>query len=221
MAVRKLYGIVSSTDTMRALASLFEHELEFEFIPLDLKAKASHHNYDPILSLSPFGQLLVFQDGDLTLLESRTIMRFISHKYGKPGKEQVYLVPKQQGIAATWIDVEDHQFDPPASKLRDELVEKTRNGLPTDETVVAEEEDKLIEILDVYEERLSNSKYLGGDRFTSADLTHLPNLYYLTGASVTVKHLFDERPHVRAWCTTILSRPAWIKVVETVQKIVD
>ncbi|KAJ7972932.1 glutathione S-transferase-like [Quillaja saponaria] len=220
MAVRKLYGIVGSTDTIRALSSLFEHELEFEFIPLDLKAKATHHNNDPILSLNPFGQLLVFQDDDLTLFESRTIMRFISHEYAKPGEEQVYLVPKQQGIAATWIDVEDHQFDPPASKLRQELVDKPRSGLPTDENVVAEEEAKLIEVLDVYEERLSNSKYLGGDRFTSADLTHLPNLYYLMDASVT-KQLFYERPHVRAWCNTIMSRHAWIKVVEMVQKIVD
>ncbi|KAK9280870.1 hypothetical protein L1049_003761 [Liquidambar formosana] len=65
----------------------------------------------------PFGQVPVFQDEELTLFESRAIMRFISHAYQKSGKEQVFMTPKLQGIAAGWIDVEDHQFDPPASKL--------------------------------------------------------------------------------------------------------
>ena len=148
--------------------------------------------------------------------ESRAIMRFITHNYHKLGTELVFEVPKQQGIAATWIDVEDHQFNPPAEQLRQELVDKTKKGLTMNKEVVAEAEAKLVKVLDVYEERLTHSKYLGGDRFTSADLSHLPNLYYLMGTPV--KRLFEERPNVSAWCRHILSRPAWIKVVEMVEK---
>ena len=142
-------------------------------------------------------------------------MRFISHHYPKPGKEQVYEAPKQQGIVAAWIDVEDHQFDPPASKLRMELLEKSQNGLSADKQVVAQEEANLARVLDVYEERLKHSNYLGGDKFTSADLTHLPNLYYLM--KTPVKRLFDERPHVSAWSTNLLARSAWAKVVHMVK----
>uniref|UniRef100_A0A5B7BV10 glutathione transferase n=1 Tax=Davidia involucrata TaxID=16924 RepID=A0A5B7BV10_DAVIN len=147
-------------------------------------------------------------------------MRSISHVYPNPGKEQIYMVPKMQGIAATWIDVEDHQFDPPASKLILELVYKPKNGLPSDQTAVSQEEAKLAIVLDVYEDRLAHSKYFGGDKFTSADLTHLPNLYYLmaTPAKRLFDHLFDHRPHVGAWCNDIMSRPAWTKVVEMVEK---
>ena len=148
--------------------------------------------------------------------ESRAIMRFITHYYRKPGTELVYEVPKLQGIAATWIDVEDHQFSPPAEKLRQELVDKAKKGLPMDKEVVAEAEAKLVKVLDVYEERLKHSKYLGGDRFTSADLTHLPYLYHLMGTPV--KQLFEERPNVSTWCKDILSRPCWSKVVEMVEK---
>nr|XP_023925317.1 glutathione S-transferase-like [Quercus suber]POE94798.1 glutathione s-transferase [Quercus suber] len=148
--------------------------------------------------------------------ESRAIMRFITHYYLKPGTELVYEVPKLQGIAATWIDVEDHQFSPPAEKLRQELVDKAKKGLPMDKEVVAEAEAKLIKVLDVYEERLTHSKYLGGDRFTSADLTHLPYLYHLMGTPV--KQLFEERPNVSTWCKDILSRPCWSRVVEMVEK---
>ena len=60
-----------------------------------------------------------------------------------------------------------------------ELLEKPEKGLSADMKVVAEEEANLARVLDVYEERLKGCKYLGGDKFTSADLTHLPNLYYL------------------------------------------
>ncbi|GAV89456.1 GST_N_3 domain-containing protein [Cephalotus follicularis] len=163
MAAKKLYGTLSCPATMRALASMFEHELNFEFIPVDLTGAGDHDvKKGPFLSLNPFGNGLLFQDGDsLTLFESRAIMRFISHQYPKPGKEQVFIVPKLQGIAATWIDVEDHQFDPPTSKLVMELVHKPKIGLPTNQAVVAEEEAKLAMVLDVYEERLTVSPYLG------------------------------------------------------------
>lgn len=142
-------------------------------------------------------------------------MRYISHEYGKRGEEKVYEAPKLQGIAAAWIDVEDHQFDPPASNLITELVFKRRKGL--EEVVVEEEERKLGKVLDVYEERLSRSMFLGGDKFTSADLTHIPSLYFLM--KTPVKRLLEERPHVMAWCTGIMSRPGWKKMVEMVQKL--
>lgn len=125
------------------------------------------------------------------------------------------MEPKMQGIVAGWIDVEDHQFDPLASKLRWELVYKPKNGLATDEALVAKMEAKLGLVLDIYEKRLEHSKYLGGCKFTSADLTHLPNLYYLMGTKV--KRLFPSRPHVSTWCDEILSRPSWKKVVEMIE----
>lgn len=214
MSGAKLYGAVESPETMRALASLYEHGLEFEFIPIDLKA--GEHKKQPFLSLNPFGEVPVFQEGDMTIFESRAIMRCISHIYPKPGKEQIFVEPKMQGIVAGWIDVEDHQFDPPASTLRWELVQKPKNGLATNEAIVAQMETQLGRVLDVYEERLEYSKYLGADKFTSADLTHLPNLYYLMGTNV--ERLFRSRPHVSKWCNEILSRAAWRKVVEMVEK---
>ncbi|GAB4829976.1 hypothetical protein Ancab_019620 [Ancistrocladus abbreviatus] len=172
MAAPKLYGSVDSTATMRALASLFDHEVEveFEFVAIDLKA--GDHQTPSFLSLSPFGEVPVFQEGGLTLFESRAIMRYISHSYPKPGKERVYMTPKMQGIVAAWIDVEDHHFNPPAAKLIAELVQKPKKGLVADQAVVAEGATELSLVLDVYEERLTESEFLGGDKFTSAILAY-------------------------------------------------
>lgn len=112
-------------------------------------------------------------------------------------------------IVGVWIEVESQKFEPAASKLAWELAYKPIFGLTTDDAVVEENEKKLSEVLDVYESRLSHSKYLGGDSFTLADLHHLPNMKYLMGTKV--KRLFDERPHVSAWAADIQSRPAWVK----------
>lgn len=232
--IRKLYGTVDSVSTMRALASLFEHELEFEFVAIDLKSR--EHKKEPFLSLNPFGEVPVYQEDDLIIFESRAIMRTISHTYPKIEKEQIYMNPKLQGIAAAWIDVEDHEFSPPASTIISEFIFKKNNisspldkdkdtspyfevlalSPPVDYSVVAQAETELAKVLDVYDERLKESKYLGGDKFTSADLTHLPYLYYLM--KTPTKQLFDERTYVRAWCSKILSRPGWLKVEEMITK---
>ncbi|KAK1559833.1 hypothetical protein Q3G72_018896 [Acer saccharum] len=55
-----------------------------------------------------------------------------------------------------------------------------------------------------------------GDKFTAADLTHLPCLYYLM--ATPIKSLFNDRPYVSAWCAAILARPAWSMVVFMVDK---
>lgn len=38
MAIRKLYGNLNSLGTLRALVSIYDHELDVELIPIDLKS---------------------------------------------------------------------------------------------------------------------------------------------------------------------------------------
>ncbi|KAL8143091.1 hypothetical protein V2J09_016123 [Rumex salicifolius] len=111
--IRKLHGSVDCFATQRVMASLFEHQLEFQFVPVDLKAA----NNPYLLSLNPFGEIPVFEDGDVTLFESTAAMRFIAHEYATQAIQQVYMTPLTQGVAATWIDVENHQFREPAVRL--------------------------------------------------------------------------------------------------------
>ncbi|KEH43410.1 phi class glutathione S-transferase [Medicago truncatula] len=63
----------------------------------------------------------------------------------------------------------------------------------------------------MYEKRLSESKYLGGDSFTLVDLHHLPSLHYLMKSQS--KKVFESRPYVIAWVADITGRPAWSKVL--------
>ena len=120
-------------------------------------------------------------------------------------------------MASVWMDVESQQFDQTASKLVWELLAKpVLLDMSTDTANVEENEAKLAKILDVYESRLAQSKYLGGECFTLADLHHLPTIHYLMGTQA--KKLFDSRPHVNAWVADITARPAWLKVIALQKK---
>ena len=67
------------------------------------------------------------------------------------GRRASLLGWQGQDIVTNWVDVEDHQFEPPAAKLIFEMVIKPNNGLAPDQGVVAEAEAKSGNVLDVYE----------------------------------------------------------------------
>ncbi len=205
----KVHGSVMSTAAQRVFACLNEKELEFEFVPVDMRS--GEHKQPHFLSLNPFGQVPAFEDGDLKLFESRAINQYIAHTYADKGNQLICQDLKKMAILSVWMEVEAHQFDPVSSKLSWELVFKPLFGMTVDASVVEENKAKLAKVLDVYEAQLAHSKYIGGDCFTLADLHHLPDTQILMGTQA--KKLFDSRPHVSAWCADILARPAWLKVV--------
>ncbi|KAJ0597797.1 putative glutathione transferase [Helianthus annuus] len=211
----KVHGTVGSPATFRALAALHEKDLDFEFIPVNLSAK-EHKSPQFLAHNNPFGQVPVFEHGDLKLFESRAITKYVAEAFADKGTSLIHKDPKKSAIQTVWTEVEAQKFDPTVAKLGWEIVLKPMFGMTTDEAVVAEFEKKLEPLLDVYEKRLTESKYLGGDSFTLADLHHLPTLQGIMGTKV--KSLFDARPHVSAWASDILSRPAWVKVASMLTK---
>ncbi|XP_027159859.1 glutathione S-transferase-like [Coffea eugenioides] len=207
----KVHGSVFSPAVLRVFACLNEKDLESEYVEINMRA--GEHKKESFLALNPFGQVPGFEDGDLKLFESRAINQYIAQAYADKGNQQLTFVQdaKKMGPVYVWMEVEAQKFDPPSSKLVFELAVKPLLGMNTDDAVVAEHEGKLGEILDVYEARLGQSKYLAGDCFTLADLNHLPAINYLMGT--TARKVFDARAHVSAWCADILARPSWAKVL--------
>ena len=67
MASIKVHGVPMSTATMRVLAALYEKELEFELIPVDMRAGA--HKQEPFLSLNVSPPCLFsWSSSDLTFI---------------------------------------------------------------------------------------------------------------------------------------------------------
>ncbi|KAK6154205.1 hypothetical protein DH2020_013844 [Rehmannia glutinosa] len=176
----KVHGHPLSPAVKRVVACLEEKSIPYEFVLIDLS------------------------------IESRAITQYIAHAYADKGTPLISNDPKKMAIVSIWTEVESQRFDGSASKLSFEIVVKPILGMTTDEGVVDHHQATLAQILDVYESRLSQSKYLGGDEFSLADLHHIPIINNLFGTKI--KALFEARPHVSAWCNDILGRPAWQKV---------
>ncbi|KAK8521844.1 hypothetical protein V6N13_021922 [Hibiscus sabdariffa] len=212
MAIVKVHGYPLSNATQRVLACLYEKDVEFEFVNIHLGA--GEHKSETFLALNPFGQIPALEQGDLKLFESRAITQYIAQEYSDKG---THLLPvpgsnKTMALVQLWKEVETHQFEPPSTNLVRELCLKPFFGMTTDTAVVEENQGKLAKVLDVYEARLAQSKYLACEQFTLVDLHHLPNVQYLMRTEV--KKLFDSRPHVSAWVADITARPAWSKVLD-------
>ncbi|XP_030473885.1 glutathione S-transferase F13-like [Syzygium oleosum] len=115
-------------------------------------------------------------------------------------------------IVETWMEVEAHQFDSPVRAIVGQMIVNPIHGIAPDEKIIQSETEKLQNVLDVYEERLSKSKYLAGDNYTMADLNHIPYLVYFMRTPKA--NVISSRPHVNAWWADISSRPAAVKVAE-------
>lgn len=111
-----------------------------------------------------------------------------------------------------WLEAEGQSFNPPSSVLVFQLAFAPRMKIKQDEKLIKQNEAKLASVLDVYDKRLGESRYLAGDDFTLADLSHLPNAQYLNGTDVG--ELFKSRKNVERWWDEISRRESWKKVVE-------
>ncbi|KAK8966316.1 putative glutathione S-transferase GSTF1 [Platanthera guangdongensis] len=202
----KVYGSPVSTCTARVLAVIEELGLEYELVPVDLST--GEHKRPPHIERNPFGQIPALEDGDLVLFESRVITRYLVRKYGKGSDLLKEDTPVEAATVDQWIEVETQHFNGPVSAVVfQHLFLPLFFGGTTDEKAAAAEAEKLGKVLDVYEVKLSKTKYLAGDFYSLADLHHLSYGHYLIAATPHGS-LIHSRPHVKAWWDRITSRPA-------------
>ncbi|ERM96285.1 hypothetical protein AMTRI_Chr09g34950 [Amborella trichopoda] len=212
MAAVKVFGPPMSTAVARVLACLYEKQAEFELVRIDMSK--GQHKKPEYLAIQPFGQVPAFQDENVILLESRAISRYIVDKYqdqGTPGLLGSNFI--ERASIDQWIEAEAQSFQPPSGALVFQLFFAPLMGLKTDKVIIDQNQAKLEKVLDIYEKMLEENRFLAGDRFTLADLTHLPNCEYLV-QKTDRSGLILGRKNVRRWWEEISSRPAWKKVVE-------
>jgi glutathione S-transferase len=206
----KLYGIASSTCTGRVLVTLFEKGVEdFELKVVNVRkgeGKTPEHK-----SLQPFGLIPVLQDGDLTLFESRAIIRYIADKFQGQGTPLYGKTPTERAVVEQWLEVEAQNFN---AACRDSL--KYAAASPVNEENLAQSLEKLGKVLDIYEARLSKTEFLAGDFISLADLSHLTTGWKLFDKYKQGGVCFEGRPHVKAWWEAISSRPAWKRVLDMI-----
>jgi len=174
--------------------------------------KGQHKSPEYLQNLQPFGQIPVLEDGDVKIFESRAIARYICDKHESQGTKLFGSSLKERALVNQWIEVESQNYNPAVSSIVFQIVFTPMFGLKRNDAVVDEQVAKLEKVLDVYETQLSKSKYLAGDFFSMADLSHLPYTNLLVNATDKAE-VITSRPHVHAWWKDISSRPSFTKVL--------
>ncbi|EEF52801.1 glutathione-s-transferase theta, gst, putative [Ricinus communis] len=208
----KVYGPPLSTAVSRVLACLLEKDVDFQLIPVNM-SKGEHKKPD-FLKIQPFGQVPAFQDESISLFESRAICRYICEKHADKGNKGLYGTnPLAKASIDQWLEAEGQSFNPPSGALVFQLAFAPRMKIPQDEGLIKQNEEKLGKLLNIYEKRLGESRFLAGDEFSLADLSHLPNTQYVVAAT-DKGELFTSRKNVGRWWSEISSRESWKKVVQ-------
>ncbi|XP_072968748.1 uncharacterized protein [Typha angustifolia] len=216
--VKVYYGRPMLPDVSRVLACLYEKDVEFKLVDM---YEGKHMPAD-LLKLQASTRVPVpgIEDGSTFLSESRAICRYVSGKYVDRGNK--YLLGRdmlERASIEQWLKSEEQSFDPPSWALVFHLAFAMHTRLiEPDRALIDQSEQRLAKVLDVYEQRLSESRYLAGNEFTLADLSHLPNSHYLAESSEWA-YLFQKRKNVQRWWELISHRPSWTKVVDKLNEV--
>uniref|UniRef100_A0A452XZR9 glutathione transferase n=2 Tax=Aegilops tauschii subsp. strangulata TaxID=200361 RepID=A0A452XZR9_AEGTS len=204
----KVYGWAVSPFVARPLLCLEEAGVEYELV--SMSRAAGDHRQPDFLARNPFGQVPVLEDGDLTIFESRAVARHVlrNHKPELLGSGS----PESAAMVDVWLEVEAHQHQTPAGTIVMQCILTPFLGCKRDQAAIDENAAKLTKLFDVYEARLSASRYLAGDSLSLADLSHFPLMRYFMDTEYA--SLVEERPHVKAWWEELKVRPAAKRVTE-------
>nr|CAB3482649.1 unnamed protein product [Digitaria exilis] len=188
-------------DVSRVLTCLYEKNVKFETI------KAS---YKDILGLQASRSVPVpFYDGPVFLQET------YEHQ-GYPfllGKDVLERASIEQ-----WLRNEEHAFDPPSRALFCHIAFPLHDEEDNNNEDINREKRKLEEVLEVYEQRLGESDYLAGNKFTLADLVHLPGTHHVI-TSERFAYLYDSRKNVQKWWNRISARDSWQQVLKDMRTV--
>lgn len=210
-----LYGDKAATCTQRILILLEELELKYDFINIDLiKMEQKSESF---LKLNPFGNVPVIEYDSYTIFESRSILRYIS----KNNNDYKDLTLDDSVYVDMWLEAEAQTMSPILSKIVYEKIFKklTDPKYIIDEKLINTEIVNLKKVLDIYEVRLSNSKYIGGDQFSIADISNIPYIHGLVKCGY--KYVLKEFPQTYRWIKKIMSRDSVKQVLETNNKKVN
>ena len=191
----KLYDLELSGNCykVRLLCSLVGVPLNI--VPVDLLA--GEHKKEPLLTLNPFGEIPIFQDGDTVLRDSQAILVYIARKWG--GESWLPTGAAEEAHVVEWLmtAANDIARGPGDARLHDKF------GYDLD---VGKARDKARHTLTLMENHLSKRSWLVLERPTIADIACMPYVALAPEGGVPL----DDYPAVRAWTGRIKALPGFI-----------
>jgi len=193
----KLYDFPSSPNCQRVRVVLEEKTLAYDTVRVDLPKKEQKE--PEFLKLNPRGKVPVLVDGETVLYESRIINEYLEEQYPEPP-----LMPKDPARRAKIRLLMDYaltELIPPHQKLRQQMLKDENER---DQTEVESAKRELIDMLQKFEQELTDQPYLAGD-FSLLDAAVIPRFLRLAEWNV----LNDRSlPRLGKWLERMKERPS-------------
>ena len=196
----KLYDVTLSGHAHRARLFLGLLGLEYELIPVDLRAGEQHG--EAFRAINPFGQVPVLDDDGVIVPDSLAILVYLATKHGRSD----WLPTDAAGAARVqrWLSVAAGQiaFGPCAARL------VTLFGAAFDhQEVIA----RAHAILKLVEQSVTGQDWLAADHATIADVA----LYSYIARAPEGDVDLAPYPQVRAWLARVEALPGFVPFPET------
>ena len=158
-------------------------------------------------ALHPAGTAPIITDGDLVMAESTAIVEYISQRHGG-GRLSVQANDPDYPHYLYWMQFNNNLQGALFIKLAVQStgVEPGPDNMMMKTTLRREEG-----IYRALEQRLGESDYLGGSRFSCADIMSVFNLTSL--AMLGARAIDDSLPNTRAYVERVTARPAYQKAM--------
>jgi glutathione S-transferase len=198
----KLYDRHTSPNCQRTRVVLYEKNLSYQTIPVDLVKK--EQKQPEFLKMNPYGKVPVLVDGDTIVYESCIINEYLEEKYPNPP-----LLPKDPGLRSKiriLIDYGVNRTYPAYERLRNEMlkVESERNL-----GVISQARHELKGLLQRFEDEIGAQPYLAGD-FSLLDAAVTPRFLRIE----TWGPLADPAlPRLIGWLLRMKDRPSIQKII--------
>ena len=198
----KLYDRHTSPNCQRTRVVLYEKNLPYETIPVDLVKKEQKR--PEFLKMNPYGKVPVLVDGDNTLYESCIINEYLEEKYPEPP-----LLPKDPALRAKiriLIDYGVNRTYPSYEKLRNEMLkpEEERNF-----AVISESSQELKGLLQRLEDEIGDQPYLAGE-FSLLDAAVIPRFLRIEAWGPLAD---PSLPRLLDWLKRMKSRSSIQKII--------
>jgi glutathione S-transferase len=129
-------------------------------------------------AIHPFGKLPVMRHGAFTLCESKAIATYLDRSF--PGPALMPCDPKQAALAEQWISLVNSVMD--ATLVRTYIFHyifpKTADGKP-DQGAIDAMVPTMRRHIDLLDQAVAQTGYLGSDQFSLVDINVLPILYWV------------------------------------------
>jgi glutathione S-transferase len=159
-------------------------------------------------ALHPAGTAPVITDGNLVLGESTAIVEYISQRYGE-GKLSVPVSDPDYPHYLYWMQFNNNLQSALFIKL---AVKMTGVESSPDNIMVTTTQRREEGIYNTLEQRLGESDYLGGPRFSCADIMSMFNLTSL--GMLGAREIDESLPNTRAYVERVSARPAYQKAMD-------